>query len=106
MIPRIVLATLNARYIHASLGLRYLLANLDRHGGVGLRAQAVLREYTISRAPHDVVADLLDTLGHVSDGATQLVGFGVYIWNVTPTTEVVRLLKIARPDVKVVLRCV
>ena len=103
MIPRIVLATLNARYIHASLGLRYLLANLDRHGGVGLRAQAVLREYTISRAPHDVVADLLDTLGHVSDGATQLVGFGVYIWNVTPTTEVVRLLKIARPDVKVVL---
>lgn len=35
--PRIVLATLNARYIHASLGLRYLLANLDRHGGAGRR---------------------------------------------------------------------
>jgi len=31
--PRIILATLNAKYIHASLGLRYLLANMARHGG-------------------------------------------------------------------------
>ena len=100
--PRIVLATLNARYIHASLGLRYLLANLDRHGGTGLRGQALLREYTINRAPTEVVADLLATLGD-GPGAVQIVGFGVYIWNVTPTTEVVRLLKAARPDVKVVL---
>jgi radical SAM superfamily enzyme YgiQ (UPF0313 family) len=100
--PRIILATLNARYIHASLGLRYLLANLDRHGGAGLRAQAVLREYTISRPAQEVVADLLATLGD-ADGALQIVGFGVYIWNVTQTLEVIRLLKTARPDVKVVL---
>ena len=101
--PRIVLATLNARYIHASLGLRYLLANLDRHGGAGLRAQALLREYTINRTPADVVADLLNTLGPALPDARQVVGFGVYIWNVLPSTEVVRLLKLARPDVKVVL---
>jgi radical SAM superfamily enzyme YgiQ (UPF0313 family) len=101
--PRIVLATLNARYIHASLGLRYLLANLDRHGGAGLRAQTLLREYTINRAPADVVADLLNTLGPALPDARQVVGFGVYIWNVLPSTEVVRLLKLARPDVKVVL---
>ena len=101
--PRVVLATLNARYIHASLGLRYLLANLDRHGGAGLRAQALLREYTINRAPTEVVAELLDTLGPASPDTRQIVGFGVYIWNVTPTTEVVRLLKAVRPDLKVVL---
>ena len=101
--PRVVLATLNARYIHASLGLRYLLANLDRHGGAGLRAQAVLREYTISRPAPEVMADLLTTLGPAPDTAPQIVGFGVYIWNVTQTTEVIRLLKAARPDVKVVL---
>ena len=101
--PRIVLATLNARYIHASLGLRYLLANLDRHGGAGLRAQAVLREYTISRPAQEVVADLLATLGPAPDTAPQIVGFGVYIWNVTQTTELIRLLKAARPDLKVVL---
>ena len=128
--PRVVLATLNARYIHASLGLRYLLANLDRHGGAGLRAQTVLREYTINRVPSEVVADLLLTLGpapaigqppamtppssaawaqalpgvHATHAARcQIVGFGVYIWNVTQTLEVLRLLKAARPDVKIVL---
>jgi len=108
--PRIVLATLNAKYIHASLGLRYLLANLDRHGGAGLRAQAVLCEFTINRAAPDIVADLLTTLGPAprpeladAPAAVQIIGFGVYIWNVTQTFEVIRLLKAARPDVKVVL---
>jgi radical SAM superfamily enzyme YgiQ (UPF0313 family) len=101
--PRIVLTTLNARYIHASLGLRYLLANLDRHGGAGLRALTELREYTISRPKQEVVADLLATLGPATDTAPQIVGFGVYIWNVTQTTEVIRLLKAARPDLKLVL---
>ena len=42
--PPIVLATLNAKYIHASLGLRYLLANMG-----DLRPQTVLREFTIAR---------------------------------------------------------
>lgn len=102
MAPRIVLATLNARYIHASLGLRYLLANLDRHGGAGLRALTQLREYTISRPANEVVADLLATLGEAT-GAVQIVGFGVYIWNVTQTLAVLHLLKAARPDVTVVL---
>jgi len=101
--PQIVLATLNARYIHVSLGLRYLLANLDRHGGSGLRARAVLREYTTARPPQAVLADLLETLGPTRCAVPQIVGFGVYIWNVTQTTEVLRLLKMARPDVKVVL---
>ncbi|MBU0587765.1 MAG: B12-binding domain-containing radical SAM protein [Gammaproteobacteria bacterium] len=92
----IVLATLNAKYIHASLGLRYLLANMARHGGGDLRAQTVLREFTIARPAQDIVDELLAL-------NPQIIGFGVYIWNVTQTCEVVRLLKTARPDVKVVL---
>jgi succinate dehydrogenase hydrophobic anchor subunit len=39
----ILLATLNARYIHASLGLRYLLANLG-----DLRSETTLRMNTPS----------------------------------------------------------
>ena len=46
-LPSIVLTTLNAKYIHASLGLRCLLANMDRHGGAGLRARTQLREFVI-----------------------------------------------------------
>ena len=92
----IVLSTLNAKYIHASLGLRYLLANMARHGGADLRARTVLREYTLVREPRAIVDELL-ALQPV------IVGFGVYIWNVAQTTEVVRLLKSARPGIKVVL---
>ena len=123
--PRVVLATLNARYIHASLGLRYLLANMARHGSADLRAATVLREYTLARPIAQVVEDLIATLGPVdlpepptdtiaSTSSTQapsayqvsaapIVGFGVYIWNVVQTTEVVRQLKVLRPDVRVVL---
>lgn len=94
--PAIVLATLNAKYIHASLGLRYLLANMARHGGGDLRARSVLREFTIARKPQEIVDELL-----VLNPA--IIGFGVYIWNVTQTCEVVRLLKEKRPDIKIVL---
>ena len=109
--PRIILSTLNARYIHASLGLRYLLANMARHGSPALREATVLREYTLTRPVEQVVDDLIATLGPlvVSERGTgeifgaPIVGFGVYIWNVTQTTEVVRQLKARRPDVRVVL---
>jgi radical SAM superfamily enzyme YgiQ (UPF0313 family) len=92
----IVLATLNAKYIHASLGLRYLLANMARHGGADLRALTVLREFTIARPAQEIANELLAL-------KPQVIGFGVYIWNVTQTCEVVRLLKAARPDIKIVL---
>ena len=102
---RIVLATLNARYIHASLGLRYLLANMARHGGTDLRAATVLREYTLARPVAQVVADLIATLGPEAkhDSPAPIIGFGVYIWNVVQTTEVIRQLKALRPDVRIVL---
>ena len=102
--PSIVLSTLNAKYIHASLGLRYLLANMGE-----LSPMTALREFTIARKAQDIVDELLFTLESmaattipgVSD--TQIIGFGVYIWNVQQTTAVVRLLKAARPGIKIVL---
>jgi radical SAM superfamily enzyme YgiQ (UPF0313 family) len=102
--PTIILTTLNAKYIHASLGLRYLLANMG-----DLRPHTVLREFTIARTARDVVDDLLLIL----DKATpvdpnhpccpQIIGFGVYIWNVLQTTAVLRLLKATRPNISVIL---
>src|SRR3954470_13702379 len=88
----IVLSTLNARYAHASLGLRYLLANLREP----LRARAQLREFTIKDTPERICDVLLAA-------NPTLVGFGVYIWNVTQTTAVVRRLKERSPELIVVL---
>ncbi|MDD2742576.1 MAG: radical SAM protein [Rhodocyclaceae bacterium] len=103
MKPAIILCTLNAKYIHASLGLRYLLANMARHGGADLGQQTVLREFTIVRSTAEIVANLLADLGEPDVGQKQIIGFGVYIWNVAPTTEVIRQLKVARPALKIVL---
>jgi radical SAM superfamily enzyme YgiQ (UPF0313 family) len=87
----IVLATLNARFIHAAFGLRYLLANLG-----DLRPRAALDEFDISQRPLEIVERLL---AH----QPRIVGLGVYIWNARETTEVVTLLKRLRPDLRVVL---
>ena len=91
----ILLATLNARYIHTSLGLRYLLANLD-----DLRSETCIREYTIKRPALEIVEDLLNSR---PNSQPQIVGFGVYIWNVVETTRVVAMLKAVAPEVTVVL---
>jgi len=93
---RIVLATLNAKYIHASLGLRCLLANMDTHGGAGLRAQTALREFVIGQPATRMVEELLAL-------QPQVIGLGIYIWNVVESTQLVRLLKTLRPDIKIVL---
>ena len=87
----IVLATLNTRYSHAALGLRYLRANLGMH-----RVASAIREFVV-RTPADRIVESL-----LAD-APRIVAFGVYIWNVGPTTDVIRLLKEAAPDVIVVI---
>lgn len=94
----IVLATLNARYIHASLGLRYLRANLERHGGPDLYHASRLCEYTVQRPRSEVLEDLAAQL---TPGA--VLGLGVYIWNVQATFELLQGLRARRPDVVVVL---
>ena len=87
----IVLATLNAKYIHASFGLRYLMANLG-----GLKPDATLLEFDINQRPLDIAEVLLAQ-------NPRILGLGVYIWNVTETTEVVAAIKRIRPEVIVVL---
>ncbi|HWT71122.1 MAG TPA: DUF4080 domain-containing protein [Oxalicibacterium sp.] len=87
----ILLSTLNARYTHASLGLRYLLANMGE-----LRAQTVLHELVIGLRTADAVERLL---AH----KPRIIGFGVYIWNVEETTRLVAMLKRVAPEVTIVL---
>jgi radical SAM superfamily enzyme YgiQ (UPF0313 family) len=86
-----VLTTLNAKYIHAAFGLRYLLANLG-----DLQARAGLVEFDINQRPLDIAEVLLAR-------APRIIGFGVYIWNAVETTEVIATIKRVRPDIVVIL---
>lgn len=85
----IVLATLNARYNHASLGLRYLAANMGE-------LDAKIMEFVLQNRPEEVIESILAE-------KPRIVGFGVYIWNVTEITRVVELLKCVAPEIIVVL---
>jgi radical SAM superfamily enzyme YgiQ (UPF0313 family) len=87
----IVLTTLNARYSHACLGLRCLRANLG-----ALRDDSTIVEFTLRAPLQTIVEELLAQ-------APRVVGFGVYIWNVTQIEAVVRRLKEVAPHIVVVL---
>ncbi len=89
--PDIVLTTLNAKYIHAAFGLRYLLANLGE-----LKPSAAIVEFDIHQRPLDIAEVLLAR-------QPRIIGLGVYIWNVAQTTEVVAALKRVRPELPLIL---
>ena len=89
--PSIILSTLNARYIHSSLGLRYLLANMG-----DLQNDTQLIEYNINTRPIDIVESLLEQ-------EPKIIGFGVYIWNTEATTQIVKLIKKIKPEICIIL---
>jgi radical SAM superfamily enzyme YgiQ (UPF0313 family) len=90
-VPDIVLSTLNAKYLHASFGLRCLLANLG-----DLSDRAAILEFDINQRPLDIAEALLAA-------APRILGLGVYVWNAAPTLELVGILRRLRPDLVLVL---
>jgi len=80
-----ILTTLNAKYIHTSLALRWLyVANKDRF-------DISFKEYTIKESTERISEELL-TLD------CDVIGISVSIWNVRQTRELVIALKKARPE--------
>jgi len=87
----IILTTINARYVHAALGLRYLRANMGE-----LRAATRIREFVLGDRPADIAEKLLAD-------RPRLIGFGVYIWNVEETTRLIAIIKRVAPEIIVVV---
>ncbi len=87
----IVITTLNARYIHSAFGLRYLYANMG-----DLQANTALLEFGIQQRPIEIVEKLLQQ-------QARIIGFGVYIWNVSEISAIVSILKQVAPETIIVL---
>ncbi len=87
----ILLVTQNARYHHASFGLRYLLANLGE-----LKEQARILESTIKEPPLNLAERILEL-------APRIVGLSVYIWNVHQALELATALKRLKPELCLVV---
>lgn len=87
----ILLATLNARYAHTSLGLRYLHANMGKYAG-----HTRILEMVIGISPVAAAEKILAM--HPA-----IICISVYIWNVETVTRIVALLKALSPQTPVIL---
>jgi radical SAM superfamily enzyme YgiQ (UPF0313 family) len=87
----ILLTTLNARYAHTALGLRYLYANLRE-----LQPMAKIIEFTMNEQIQSIVEDLVKH-------SPKIIGIGVYIWNASQSAELIQTLKKVSPHTIIVL---
>jgi radical SAM superfamily enzyme YgiQ (UPF0313 family) len=92
MLPmKITLTTLNSRYTHSAIGLRYLYANMQE-----LQEHTTIQEFSINDAIQTIAEKLLDT-------TPDIIGIGVYIWNASHIHELLHVIKKIAPKVVIVL---
>lgn len=87
---KVVLSTLNAKYIHTCLAIRCLKAYSDKDFDIELA------EYTIKDPVMNIVSDLFQRKPDV-------IGFSCYIWNIEETIKVIDIVKKVMPEVRIVL---
>lgn len=87
----IILTTLNGRYTHSAIGLRYLFANLKE-----LQQKALIAEYVINEKMQDIAEKILSF-------NPKIVGIGVYIWNATDVYELIQIIKKVSPKTIIIL---
>lgn len=89
--PGIVLSTINARYTHTSIALRYLFANLKEY-----KDHTIIKEFVLNQTPYEIVEKIIES-------NPKIVGLGVYIWNALETQKVINVLKKVSPETVIVL---
>lgn len=87
---KLLLTTLNAKFIHSSLALRCLLTAC-RRAGVD---DVVTAEYTINQNAYDI-------LRHIYAFHADVIGFSCYIWNIDMTCHIIALVKQVLPKVRI-----
>lgn len=88
---KILLTTLNSKYIHSNLALRYL------HAAAGAyRDQMEIDEYTINHTDDYIFTELMRK-------DSRLYCFSCYIWNIERILYLAQTLKQAKPNIKILL---
>ncbi len=88
---KIILTTLNSRFTHSAIGLRYLYANMNK-----LQKNTQILEFSINDAIQTIAEKLLQT-------SPDIIGIGVYIWNVSEVAELIHIIKKVSPNTKIIL---
>ena len=88
---KILLTTLNSRYTHSSIGLRYIYANLHE-----LQDTTKLLEFNINDSIQTIAENILIH-------QPEIIGIGTYIWNAIQTSELIHILKKISPSTTIIL---
>jgi anaerobic magnesium-protoporphyrin IX monomethyl ester cyclase len=85
----VICSTLNAKYIHTNLAIRYLKAFAAPEFDIQLK------EYTIKDPVMNIVSDLYQQ-------RPAIIGFSCYIWNIEETIKVVNMIKKVDSSIQIV----
>ena len=88
---KIILTTLNSRFTHSSIGLRYLYANMNE-----LQEETQILEFSINDALQTIAEDILTH-------SPEIIGIGTYIWNASEVQELIHIIKKVSPQIIIVL---
>ncbi|QAT43293.1 B12-binding domain-containing radical SAM protein [Aminipila luticellarii] len=88
---KILLTTLNAKYIHSNLALKYLYMS-----AVENRRSMDIREFTINNDDDYIYTEMIR-------GDYSAICFSCYIWNITRTVRLAENIKKASPDIKILM---
>lgn len=86
---KILLTTLNSKYIHSALSIRYFKAYTKD-------IPMEIREFTINQSIEYIV-------GEIYKMDLDIIAFSTYIWNRNEVFQVCETLKIIKPDIKIIL---
>ncbi len=87
---KVIAATLNAKFIHTNIAIRYLKAYAEPE------FEVELSEYTIKDPTMNIVTDLVQRKPDV-------IGFSCYIWNIEETIKVISMIKKINPSIQIVV---
>lgn len=88
---KIMLTSINSKYIHTNLAIRYLYQNLKQ-----LNEEVIFREYTINQHFDDL-------LKNIYEEQPDVIGFSCYIWNISLIHQIGRELKKVLPETRIIL---
>ena len=88
---KIVLTTLNSRYTHTAIALRYLYANMQE-----LQDETLIQEFTINENFQSIAEQILEQ-------QPSIIGISVYIWNASEVHQLLEILKKISPECTIVL---
>ena len=86
----IIISTLNAKYIHTSLSIRYLKAYAQP-------------DYEVQLAEYTIKDPIMNIVGDLHSKKPNVIGFSCYIWNIEETMKVVSMLKKINPELIIIL---